>query len=258
MKLDIDFKELRELVSNMGASLIEWKSDVVIKEIESDWKIQLETKGIDVTIDDISIASSGLIKYNGEQILLHIKEVANFGYGYKLPKFHFYDCNTLKKMRSSGRFDRYVVTQRKDGTFLIDKRINGNDYDRDVIQKLDCCRNCLNWYNKNYDKNYDTEDFSIAKFFKQFNNTPIVKKPTHTDINAPISGYTPDWKDISSSCKEKCKWVCQECGEDYSQKKTGLETHHINGLKSDNSPNNLKVLCKFCHSQQPYHQHMKT
>jgi hypothetical protein len=34
--------------------------------------------------------------------------------------------------------------------------------------------------------------------------------------------------------------------------------HHINGLKSDDSPENLRVLCIGCHAEQPSHGHMRS
>jgi hypothetical protein len=34
-------------------------------------------------------------------------------------------------------------------------------------------------------------------------------------------------------------------------------THHIDGGKSNNSAENLKVLCIGCHAAMPAHQHMK-
>jgi hypothetical protein len=36
-----------------------------------------------------------------------------------------------------------------------------------------------------------------------------------------------------------------------------LHVHHINGVKSDNSEMNLRVLCQYCHGEQPNHEHMK-
>jgi hypothetical protein len=126
MKLDIQFKELEILVSRMGASPVSWKSDVEVIIIKPDWKITLEEKVIDVDIHDIDITPDGLLNWNGEQILLYIKEVRIFGYyETKLPKFHFYQCRTLDDMKNKGRIERYVVTQRKSGTFLIDTIMNG-------------------------------------------------------------------------------------------------------------------------------------
>jgi hypothetical protein len=253
MKLDVNFKELEILVSNMGASQITWESDVKISNIKRDWKITLETKGIDVDINDVKIMPNGFLGYRGEQILLYIKEINGF---YDLPKFHFSECVTLNKMKTSGRFERYVVTQRKDGTFLMDKKFGYNEYQKDQIEKLLVCKNCLNWYNRHYRKNHGVYDFNIADFFEHFTNTPITHKPTHTDITAPASGYTEDWDNISLELKNRYNWTCQQCGK-YCADKTGLHVHHINGVKSNNLESNLQVLCVRCHSEQPNHQHMK-
>lgn len=254
MKLDIQFKELEILVSNMGASAVEWKSDVAIETLESDWKIQLETTGIEVNVNDVEIKPNGLLHYRGEQILLYIKEVQ--GFSDNLPKYHFTQCQTLTYMQRSGRFDRYVVTQRKDGYFLIDRKVGYNDYKKDNLEKLVVCKNCLGWYGRHNKRFYNVEDFNIDAFFEQFNNTPIIKKPTYTDITAPASGYTEDWNNISNNLKERKNWTCEQCGR-YLKNQTGLHVHHISGVKSDNSSSNLKVLCEYCHAEQPNHQHMR-
>jgi hypothetical protein len=180
MKLDIDFTSLENLVKKMGARTIEWSSDVKITNIEKDWKIILETKGIDVDIKDVDILESGLLKYRGEQILLYIKEINSVSY-YSLPKYHFYDCTTLKTMKSKGRLERYVVTQRKTGLFLIDKKVGGDFYERNTEERLEVCKNCLNWYNKNYKKRYSVATFDIIEFFENFLQTPIRLKPIGTD-----------------------------------------------------------------------------
>jgi len=42
-------------------------------------------------------------------------------------------------MKNAGHFERYVVTQRKDGTFLMDKKVGYNHYEKDQIEKLLVC-----------------------------------------------------------------------------------------------------------------------
>jgi hypothetical protein len=257
MKLDIDFTNLENLVKNMGASSVDWVSDVAVTHVETDWKIILETKGIDVDINDIEIAHDGSLQLRGEKILLYIKEINSFGH-YGLPKFHFYQCATLNSMRNAGRFERYVATQRKTGYFLMDKKIGYDFYEKDVEEKLDVCKNCLNWYNRNYRKRYSVTTFDIVEFFEHFTKSPITRTPTYTDKNAPASGYTENWDLISRQRKEQCGYVCQQCSIDLSNHKNLVQTHHANGVKSDNSSSNLKVLCIECHSNQPSHGHMKS
>ncbi|MEI6747187.1 MAG: HNH endonuclease, partial [Methylococcaceae bacterium] len=72
------------------------------------------------------------------------------------------------------------------------------------------------------------------------------------------SGYTENWDLISRQRKEQYGYVCQQCGIDLSNHKNLMQTHHANGVKSDNSSGNLKVLCIECHRDQPSHGHMKS
>ena len=46
------------------------------------------------------------------------------------------------------------------------------------------------------------------------------------------------------------------CKVDLSSAPDLLHTHHINGVKNDNAPGNLRVLCASCHRRQPKHQHV--
>jgi|GEM_PF-2001152 len=179
MKLDIDFTNLENLVKNMGASSVDWVSDVVVTHVETDWKIILETKGIDVDINDVEIKSNGLLHYRGEQILLYIKAASSGSF----PKFHFTDCSTLKNMKRMKRFYRYVVTQRKDGYFLMGVK---NGYGLQIgeqLERLNVCQNCLDWYNKNYrHRNYcSVKNFDIEELFRHLTQSPISQKPIYTD-----------------------------------------------------------------------------
>lgn len=201
MKLDIDFTNLENLVKNMGASSVDWASNVTVTHIENDWKIILETKGLDVDINDIEIdPTNGSLKYRDQQILLYIKEINSFGYN--LPKFHFYQCATLNSMQNAGRFERYVVTQRKTGYFLMDKKV-GYEYEKDVEEKLDVCKNCLNWFNRNYRKRYRVDTFDLVEFFENFTQSPISHKPTNTDILSSMSYYGSEYQKSNSDNTNK-------------------------------------------------------
>ena len=215
MKLDIDFSELEKLVKKMSATPVHWESDLKITVLETDWKIDLETKGIDVDIEDIDIQSDGLLKYRGEQILLYIKEVTSFGEAVNLPKFHFYQCRTLLTMHNRGRFERYVVTQRKTGYFLMDRKIGYNDYEKDVEEKLDVCKNCLNWFNKNYRKHYAVDTFNIVDFFENFPNcSPVISFSTNRSSSNSICFLSSDIRflfAVSSTCLLSNRLLSLEC-----------------------------------------------
>ena len=260
MKLDIQFKELEMLVVTMGASKITWIDDVEIEILKPEWKIVLETTGIDVDINDIEIMPNGLLVYPVEEnitepILLHIKEFNTF-YP-KPPKFHFYQCSALDRMKAKGKLERYVVTQRKNGTFSVDTTMNGRLLEKDKEEKLLVCQLCLNWYNEQYGKHYSVDNFDIAAFFEHFPNTPIIYKPPHNDENAPAQDYPPNWYSIAQSYKQRHGWTCEQCKINLDSHRYLLHAHHIAGVKSYKEDCDLKALCVLCHSEQPYHQHMK-
>ena len=63
-----------------------------------------------------------------------------------------------------------------------------------------------------------------------------------------VNDYTADFPEISRKLREENNWKCSCHGVDmYNMKKKGLHVHHINRVKYDNRPQNLKVLCALCH-----------
>jgi hypothetical protein len=256
MELSIQFKELENLISNMGAIFRVWDSEVqptppiIFEPIDIDLG-----NGTVVNIEDIDIMPNGLLDYRGEQILLHIKEF-NTSYP-KPPKFHFYQCSTLNSMTATGKLKRYVVTQRKNGTFLVDTTMNGRTLKKDKEEKLLVCQHCLTWYNGQYKKHYSVDNFDIADFFEHFPNTPITYKPPHSDEDAPAQDYPPNWYSIAQSYKERHGWTCKQCKINLDSHRYLLHVHHLAGVKSYQQNYDLKALCVLCHSEQPNHQHMK-
>lgn len=71
------------------------------------------------------------------------------------------------------------------------------------------------------------------------------------------SDYPKNWKDISSAFREKCKYKCADCGVDCSAHSRLLDVHHLNGVKNNCRPENLRCLCKDCHAKQDFHSHYK-
>ena len=70
------------------------------------------------------------------------------------------------------------------------------------------------------------------------------------------TGYTEDWSKISSHYRVEKGFQCEQCNVNLRSNRGLLHVHHVNGVKSDNSPRNLKALCIDCHSKQPMHSHM--
>ena len=98
------------------------------------------------------------------------------------------------------------------------------------------------------------DDFKLDDFFDTYSS--FFKFMPSGVAERQGSGYTEDWEDISRSIKQEFNYVCQQCSLDLKQNHSLLHTHHINGVKSDNSFQNLTPLCADCHRKQPDHTHL--
>ena len=184
-------------------------------------------------------------------------------YGDKGPKFHFIWCSTLEQMVRGNRYEKYVLSRKKDGLFTV--QANGYRNKRLENVKLFVCRNCLkqSYYNKynwspKEQKTNIVKNFDIGKYIKETEKDikekgttfrPIRKIPEYTSENVPSNDYSDDWHEISQRLKAENNYRCSRCGADMNQKPEGLHVHHKNMLRFDNSRQNLEVLCALCHKE---------
>ena len=75
-----------------------------------------------------------------------------------------------------------------------------------------------------------------------------------------VSGYPPDWRNISERYRKSVGFVCEKknsagCGVDLSHATNLTDCCHINHVKSHCHPDNLQCLCKECHAR--LHPHYK-
>ena len=255
---------LNQLRQSMGTELISWNSGEEWKSINID-KI-LVTTGIEITPDEIETADDGTLEYAGRKVAVYIRDIrAQYvpidSTREKLPRFHVADCDTLRDMRRSNRYERYVVTSRTDGKFIVNFL---QDQVEEAERRLYVCKNCLdrlnyNGYRRRGNAGRDAirDYFDLSAFFEKY-DSQITRAPTHTDITAPLNTYSPNWNQISHRYKETRNWECEECGVNLGDKRKFLHVHHINGQKYDNNDKNLLSLCIRCHANKPQHHQIRS
>jgi len=256
MKLNVDFKELFNSVSKMGAEDRDFTLKTVLPELEG---IDIDlTDGISVNIKDVEVLPNGLLSYKGRQVLLYIQEHWNveeaLNDGSLGNKYHVANCKTLEEMKTNGRYDRYVAQNGTHGRFFID----GRNQNISGKTNLKVCKNCLSHLNYNDYKDCCKDSifntFLLEEFFKKYQ--VFFKHEPKYPVGSP-SSYPKNWDKKSKAYKESVAWCCEECKVDLIHNKSLLDTHHINGVKHDCEHSNLKALCKECHSHAPKHNHMK-
>ena len=246
MNLPKDFSNFDDLLKKM---------DVAFRPfIEPEVMDRLVTKGIDVGNDEIKHALNGTLEYQGQKVILYIRDVKG-----SLPKYHVVNCYTLEDMWSKGKYKRYVVTRRTDGEFLLNFADNLHRDDPEMY-RLDICKNCLWKLNMRYD--YPTNAFPLTDWFNAIDSNyqppPIdtLSGPRTTPGPDSVSNYPPDWNLRSLQCRERTGWKCEECSIDLGPNRKFLHAHHLRGT-GYNQPEDLRALCIGCHAEQLWHGKMK-
>ncbi|WP_339934386.1 hypothetical protein [Vreelandella glaciei] len=252
MKLNVDLSALLAQPKKMGDTVV-----VVFRETRLP---PLSREGVKLeTLDDLRVVD-GLLAHGNAQVVLYIQDHSfNFERALESPrdanKFHISECKTIRDMRASGRFERYVMTNNASGKFYIT-----GGWREGVYIKLNVCMNCLEKLNyKGYrqkakSERYETvRQFQAEEFFEKYSSF-FGSFPSRQ--SGGKDGYTDDWAVISRQMREEAGFFCQECQVDLSAHPRLLHTHHMNGVKHDNSKLNLKVLCIDCHSKELNHERM--
>ncbi|KZN56343.1 hypothetical protein N474_11400 [Pseudoalteromonas luteoviolacea CPMOR-2] len=267
MEIEIDLSGLQAAAARMGAPDKQIKLDSGLgrlNEIDSGLGKGL-VLGEDLQLTEID-NDNGVLSYKGRQVLLYIplqtlpiEDVIKNGKLKRAKRLHVAECRTLEAMRNDGRYDSYFVTNDINGKYLVKGKSKITKGEVEGIAELGVCMNCLEVLNyKGYaDKNYNerNEIFQSLRLPELFSTYSSYFK-YYPAQKTSIGSYTQDWKQISRQYRQTQNYTCEQCGVDLNQYKWLLQTHHINGVKTDNSSNNLRALCLDCHKKQPKHEHM--
>ena len=205
------------------------------------------------------------------------------------PKFHVSECRTLIQMREKGRYNRYIATQRQKNGYTVQptdrksKELMINIIDEANFSKgmklgmsyfnkkedigkmklnIDVCKNCLEFLNyKDYEESNRTQRQDI---FNSFNLTDFLEHfkyifrclPLYGESTFPGADYSKDWAKVSNELRKSSGWMCSCCNVVLESEKGLLHVHHKDGIKGNNKPSNLEVLCALCHKKKPFHEGM--
>lgn len=176
---------------------------------------------------------------------------------YGLPKFHIFECETIRKFLEKGVFNQYYSFSTANTNDIVERR-TGKVHKNVSLSLCGYCRHML--------LDMQTEELfgqdmvgvkallvnSVSNtqgFYDAFGGSEQQNElPDQIDVD--MFGYVKDWQKISEFIREKNEFVCEHCGAIlYGFNKRFLEVHHINGNKLDNREYNLKCLCIKCHSE---------
>lgn len=276
MKLEIDFSGLVLARESIGAKLSTLRQKTNLKPRTSNIELQLlEVGHVQLTADELSRELKfvgGIPSIRNQPVTLHIFQPHKEAYllrqnpCYEGPKYHFFDCHTLETMRAGGRFNRYVASSRVEDGFLVQPydpltKKRGEEMNAPLLP----CQNCLK--SLDYDsfsalsrpeKKRIVESFSAGDMLESLK--PIFRcLPLYTSGNMPEADYVAGWARISQKTRVAEKWTCNCCKVVLNDRRGRglLHVHHKDGIRGNNRPSNLRVLCAQCHQSQPFHGHMK-
>jgi hypothetical protein len=260
MKITVDFSALDKITKKLYSGDVDFSAESYYKFEPLDFEL---AKGIELDINQITVEHN-LLTLNGRQILLYIKDhsgklddtVHNPEAG---NRFHVSHCEALERMKLSNRYQRYVATNQLSGVFNITDD-SGVSSSSSAECQLMACKYCLKKVNYKNVRDYQAvprdiwHGFSIVNFFSLYSSC-FLYMPQAWAENQKY-GYSDDWKLVSERTRSAANYICKDCGVDLSKHKSLCHVHHVNGVKSDNSPANLEVLCIDCHRRKPLHQGM--
>ena len=204
---------------------------------------------------------SGLLVRDNRPVFAYIRDhtektLWEWGGPDAMKKLHFSVCRTLLDMKAQGRFERYRVTNATSNKYVVDVR----EGEREVL--LYPCQNCLNKVGYRCFSYKYTPKAKRLEIVREFNSQEAMdllwqcfdlfrqEVSSLRTAHSP-TGYAPNWCRVAQAVKKQAGWQCSSCGARHQ-----LEVHHVNGDKRNNRNDNLRCLCKACHSKEHRHYHV--
>lgn len=207
--------------------------------------------------------SGGLLVRDNRPVFAYIrdhteKSLAEWGGPQAMKKLHFAVCGTLLEMKAKGRFDRFRVTNATGDRYTVDVR----EGEREV--PLYPCQNCLNEVGYRCFSYKHTPPARRSEIVREFNARATMDmlwqwfdlfRQEVLGLRSAYSptGYAGNWRRRARAFKQHAGWKCESCGVCLSRARNLLDVHHVNGDKRNNSDDNLRCLCKECHSKEHGH-----
>jgi len=185
----------------MDADLSDWEPDFDNWEPTYWEEVVFEIELSHEELNNIIIASDKSLTYRGKKVLVYINNPVVFNLESEITyRFHIADCQKLQYMRKIQRYNsRYILTNRKDGLFKINKTQYGQVIEKDIEIELKVCHYCLmtlrykGYPNK---KNEIFNNFNINEYFKS-HSSYIEEVPIFSDNSMKTNEYSENHDELS-------------------------------------------------------------
>lgn len=216
----------------------------------------------EVDLNDIETTGAGLLSYSGYQVVLYIPDQAGNIFtveqdGTAGKRYHVAECGTLERMRAQNRFERYIARNGLSPRFRVHGKARSGARVDNVEAELRVCRNCLRRLNykgfatealSKQQREQIVEDFDMESFFARYSSY-FRHIPHELKAKYAPETYPDRWRDISREAYQRAGWQCTSCGVNLKRAPGLLHAHHVNGDRSDNRADNLRVRCLDCHAK---------
>ncbi len=146
----------------------------------------LKKSGIEIGLDSILVTDDRMLAYKGSRIILYIRNPQMYE-----PRYHLLNCHKINEMREQNRLGRYVVANREDGLFELER---GGKRTLVPLQVCQFCLEMLVW--EGFSRQTMSSEtragivrqFSLKQFFDRYGRQVAPEKPRPGVV---ISGAGP-------------------------------------------------------------------